>query len=99
MATTTHTDVFDPQTEADFARIEADAAAAHIPDNESAEVGVKFLRAHSEEYAVMPGIWFVCAAWVGNDSASHTRVLASRYNQSQAAEIAGFINLIGARNA
>lgn len=28
MATTTHTEVFDPQTEADFARIEADAAAA-----------------------------------------------------------------------
>lgn len=60
MATTTHTDVFDPQTEADFARIEADAAEAARAERRRKVVTIG---------ESIDGTYYVQTAWFTSQSA------------------------------
>jgi hypothetical protein len=69
MATTTHTDAFDPQTEAEFARIEADAAAAERdsriefgePIHVQNENGVNIVTYSINQISI--NAWIVAVAW------------------------------------
>lgn len=76
MAATSHTDVFDPQTEAEFARIEADAALAERP---ATLQGLSI-----ERYLSTPDRWMVMASYRLDDGSAHVQTAASDVTLAEA---------------